>query len=119
VATILVVDDEVAIREAIRRLLEAQQHTYLGAADGVEALKALAGDAVDVAIVDLMMPHMDGLELLRQMRDKHAGVKVIVISAFDEIMDLAERQKAVVATLKKPFELADLANALEQALSES
>jgi DNA-binding response OmpR family regulator len=116
-ATILVVDDEAPIRQVVRRFLNTQHHEIFEAEDGVAALEVLGSHDVDVAIVDLMMPRMDGLELMSRMRVQHAEVKVIVISAFEEIMDLAEREREVVTTLKKPFELTELAEALRMALS--
>ena len=119
VATILVVDDETMVRQALRRLLEAKKHTCLEAGDGIEALKVLGQNDVDIAFVDLIMPHMDGLELMRRMREDYPAVKVVVISAFEEITDLAERQKDVVMTLKKPFTLSDVVDAIEQALEEA
>jgi two-component system response regulator YesN len=74
---------------------------------------------VDVEFVDLIMPHMDGLELMRRMREDFPAVKVVVISAFEEITDLAERQKDVVMTLKKPFTLTDVVDAIKQAIEEA
>lgn len=115
-AAILVVDDELPIRQALRRFLEGRNHTVFEAGDGAEALEVLRANDIELAIVDLMMPRMGGLELMSRMRQEHSSVKVIVISAFDEIMDLAEREKDVVTTLKKPFELAEVADALTLAL---
>ena len=115
-ATILVVDDEVPIREALRRFLEVEKHSILEAGDGVEALEVLNAHEVDVAIVDLMMPRMGGVELMSRMRDQYAEVKVIVMSAFEEIMDLAEREKDVVTTLRKPFAMTEVAEAVNKAL---
>jgi DNA-binding response OmpR family regulator len=118
VATILVVDDERPIRQALRRFLSADRHAVLEAADGVEALEMLKENEVDVAIIDLMMPRMDGLELLSHMRHERVGVKVIVTSAFDEIIELTGRDADIVTTLRKPFELAEVAKALHSALHE-
>ena len=118
-ATILVVDDEPSIRQVLRRFLDKQKHSVLEAEDGVAALSLLGKHHVDVALVDLMMPRMGGLELMGRMRIEHKHVKVVVISAYEEIVDLAEREKDVVTTLKKPFELTELAEALQLALRQS
>ena len=118
-ATVLVVDDEAPVREALRRMVEAHGHSVLEAGDGVEALKELGTQKVDLAFVDLMMPRMDGLELMGHMRADHAHTKVIVISGFEEIIDLAERERDVVVILRKPFELNDVADALRKALVDS
>ena len=114
-ATILVVDDEPSIRQVLRRFLDKQKHSVLEAEDGVAALSLLGKHHVDVALVDLMMPRMGGLELMGRMRIEHKHVKVVVISAYEEIVDLAEREKDVVTTLKKPFELTELAELRYQA----
>lgn len=117
-ATILVVDDEAPIRQVLRRFLVRERHTVLEAEDGVAALALLDNQRADIAFVDLMMPRMGGVELMRQMKIGHKDVAVIVISAFEEMIELAVQNKVVVATLKKPFELADLAAALRKALKD-
>lgn len=114
-ATVLVVDDEVSIRRALQRFLRAQGHTVFEAGDGVEALEVLGNHGVDLAFVDLMMPRMNGLELMSRMRVEYPGTKVVVVSAFEEVVDLAERETAVVTTLKKPFDLSDIEEALRLA----
>jgi CheY-like chemotaxis protein len=119
VATVLIVDDEAPIRRALLRIIEALGHSVLEACDGVDALKMLGNHGVDLAIVDLMMPRMGGLELMSSMRVEYPGTKVIVISAFEEIIDLAERERDVVMTLKKPFEPSEVAKALRKALGEN
>jgi CheY-like chemotaxis protein len=119
VATILVIDDESSIRELLQDALEGKQHSVLVAEDGIEALEKLRANVVDVAIVDLIMPRMHGLELLRRMRDEFAAVKVIVMSAYEDIVDLAQRQKDVVAILRKPFTLAELMDVLQTTLSDT
>ncbi|WP_034745722.1 response regulator transcription factor, partial [Halalkalibacter wakoensis] len=60
---ILVVDDDRNIRKLIRVYLESSQFTVLEAGDGKEALDLLLHEQVDLAIIDVMMPHVDGLEL--------------------------------------------------------
>ena len=118
-ATVLVVDDEVPIRGALRRILQAHGHSVLEAVDGVDALDVLGNHGVDLAIIDLMMPRMDGLELMGRVRVEYPGTKVIVISGFEEIVDLAERERDVVAILKKPLEISEVADALRLAFGES
>jgi len=118
-ATVLIVDDEASVRQALGRIIEAQGHSVLEAGDGVEALEMLGKHGIDLAIVDLMMPRMDGLELMGRMRRDHAHAKVIVISGFEEIIDLAERERDVVTILRKPFEVDDVAAALQKAFGES
>lgn len=117
-ATILVVDDEISIRQALRRYLEALGHTVLEAGDGVDALAVLKEKAVDLAFVDLMMPRMDGLGLLSRMRSEYPATKVVVVSGYDEVFDLAQREKDVVKIVQKPFRLSEVGDAVRSALGE-
>jgi len=118
-ATLLVVDDEISIRQALRRYLEGLGHVVLEAEDGVDALAVLKGNAVDVAFVDLMMPRMDGLGLLGRMRAEYPRTKVVVVSGYDEVFDLAQREKDVVAIVSKPFRLSEVGDAVRSALGEA
>ena len=117
-AVILVVDDENHMRRVIRRFLEEKGHDVLEAVNGLEALSAVKGHTVDVAVVDLIMPGMDGLEFLQWMQRDFPGTQTVVISAVDEIIDLAEREPNVLRTFRKPFALSQLAAAIEQVLRE-
>jgi YesN/AraC family two-component response regulator len=118
-ATILIVDDEVLIREALRRFLEIQGHTVLEAGDGVDALAVLNEQEVDLAVVDLVMPRMDGMGLLSRMRADYPSTKVVIVSGYDEVFDMAQREIDVVAIVSKPFQLSEVADAVRAALDES
>ena len=78
---ILLVDDEPTVLAALRLTLEANGFVCNTAADGLEALKALAETSVDVVISDLRMPNMSGFELLPNIRRRHPQVVLIVCSA--------------------------------------
>src|SRR5438067_2015512 len=79
----LVVDDDVAVRYTLRGILEHANLEVDEAADGVEALERLAAGVYDLIITDLNMPRMDGLELLRRVRQREdlPALKVILITA--------------------------------------
>jgi CheY-like chemotaxis protein len=81
-ATILVVDDEVALRGVLARFFRRENHEVLEAADGLEALVHLARSPVDVAFIDVMMPEMDGISLMRRMLQDYAGTGIVVMSAY-------------------------------------
>ena len=116
---VLVVDDEDYIRRVLRRLLLSQGYEVLEARDGVEALGVLEEHAVDAAVVDLMMPRMDGFELLRRMQRDSPATKAVVISAVDQALELVEREPNVASVLKKPFELNALLRAVRSILGDS
>ena len=117
-ATILVVDDEAPIRNALKRFLQLKKHNVFEAGDGVEALEVLAAHGVDLAIVDLMMPRMTGIELIRCIKSKFPETRVVVISAYPDASDLPASESGIVAVLRKPFELHQLAGVVELALCD-
>jgi DNA-binding response OmpR family regulator len=90
--TILVVDDEPAIVQVIRDRLEGDGYRVRAAADGVSALAAVEQEPPDLLILDLMLPDLDGFEVLRRLRqgaeDAAGGFPVIVLTARDDDMDV-------------------------------
>ena len=92
VGRILVVDDNPSILELVARRLEREGHAVVTAAGGEEALRIVKKDQLDLMLLDLMMPGMNGLEVLRRLRENSATSRlpVIVISALDE-MEVAVR----------------------------
>ena len=84
---VLVVEDDKEIREGVKIYLKSQGYEVYEAADGIEGLKVLEKEEIHLAIVDIMMPGIDGFELcvrMRQMRD----IPVIFLSAKEEEADL-------------------------------
>ena len=82
----LVVDDEPKIRDLARRYLEADGFQVLEAADGEAALTVLAETEPDIVVTDIMMPVLNGLELLRQIR-LTSSVPVVMLTARDDEID--------------------------------
>jgi CheY-like chemotaxis protein len=80
VPTVLVVDDDTAIRFAVRMFLDSSGFTVIEASDGVQALRQLADRPADLVLVDLFMPEMDGFELIRTLRCGHPEMKIIAMS---------------------------------------
>jgi len=78
---VLIVDDDPDIREFLGDLLTAWHYVVLTAASGVEALEVLERRQVDVVLLDLVMPTMDGTEALREIRRRRPGLPVIMMSA--------------------------------------
>lgn len=85
-ARILVVEDEAMLRLTYRTILEKAGHKVTEASDGKEALGALKDSAFDLILLDLHMPHMDGLTFLKQadVPKKHPATKVVVFSNLEE-----------------------------------
>ncbi len=101
---ILVADDDDAIREVVAETLHDAGHTVVRAADGVQALEEMGRDwePPELVLLDLMMPRMDGWEVLRAMEStsRLAGIPVLVLTAFGSRRDLPTNRMV----LHKPFE---------------
>ena len=106
---ILVVDDEKNIRESVDRFLSLEGYEVVTAADGEQGRQLLVEEHFDLAVMDLKMPHLDGLELLRWLRNEGLEIPVIMISAFGEITDAVEAMKAGANDyVVKPFDPEEL-----------
>lgn len=115
---VLIVDDEPVIRLDLRTMLESMGHEVVGEADnGVDALQLARSLQPDLVIADLMMPEMDGIELSRQLA-KERIAPVLVLTAYSEPeMVLGADRAGVLGYLVKPFRKADLAPAIQVAVS--
>jgi two-component system, OmpR family, response regulator MprA len=109
---ILVVDDERAVRESLRRALELEGYEIELAADGREALSRLAendGSQPDAVILDVLMPGVDGLEVCRRLRRGGSSVPVLMLTARDEIESRVSGLDAGADDyVTKPFALEEL-----------
>ena len=83
---ILLVEDDKEIREGVEIFLKSQGYVVFQAADGIEGLKVLEDNEIDLAIVDVMMPRMDGITMTAKLREKH-DFPVIFLSAKSEEVD--------------------------------
>ncbi len=106
---VLVVDDDRAVRDSLRRSLEFNGYDVRLAADGAEALAGIAGVDPDVVIMDVMMPRLDGLETTRALRTAGNDVPILVLTARDAVGDRVEGLDAGADDyLTKPFALQEL-----------
>jgi two-component system response regulator MprA len=106
---ILVVDDEPAVREAVDRALRLEGYETELAADGAQALDALADRAPDALVLDVLMPHVDGLEVCRRLRAAGDRTPVLVLTARDAVPDRVRGLDAGADDyLVKPFALEEL-----------
>jgi len=109
--SILVVDDDQAVRDALRRALVLQGYEVELAADGEEALFKLRTNphATDLLVVDVLMPRLDGLELTRRLRSDGSELPILMLTARDQIADRVEGLEAGADDyLVKPFALEEL-----------
>ena len=107
---VLVVDDERAVRDSLRRALELEGYAVELAGDGEEALERLGGPApADAVILDVLMPGIDGLEVCRRLRAEDNEVPVLMLTARTEVDSrVAGLDAGADDYLSKPFALAEL-----------
>jgi two-component system response regulator MprA len=108
---ILVVDDDQAVRDALRRALRMQGYEVTLAGDGEEALLKLRSNpgATDLLIVDILMPRLDGLEMTRRLRADGNQLPILMLTARDQVADrVAGLEAGADDYLVKPFALEEL-----------
>ena len=106
---VLVVDDDRAVRESLRRSLEFNGYAVSLASDGAEALATIAGQPPDALVIDVMMPRLDGIETTRALRTAGNDLPILVLTARDSVGDRVEGLDAGADDyLTKPFALEEL-----------
>jgi CheY-like chemotaxis protein len=120
-ARILVVDDEAALRDIFAKWLRGSGcREVRTAANGLEAIDAIAAQPVDVLITDVRMPVMDGVTLVRRLAQRGERIACIVfVSGFGDVDQREMYNLGVEAFLSKPFRLEELSEALELAITEA
>ena len=104
-ALVLVVDDEQDIRDACERILSRVGYQVQKASRGDEALDILNKESVDIMLLDLKMPGMDGLEVLERVRKQNTDIQVIVITGYATVETAIEAMKqGAYDFIPKPFE---------------
>jgi len=129
-ANILVVDDEIEVGTAIRRVLERAGHIVSVANNATAGLNVVVQQAPDVVITDIIMPKVHGVELIKILRERFPRIRVIAISGGgsfgtqgykpDAISThaylAAAREAGAAEVLTKPFDLTDLIGAIRRLL---
>jgi DNA-binding NtrC family response regulator len=119
-STILIIDDDDAIRSMLGRALQFAGHEVLEAKTGCDAEKMVASRPPDLVVTDIIMPDMDGLEFIFHLRQVRPEIPVIAISGGGRIpgrqyLEMARSAGASV-TIEKPLELEQLLRAIDEQL---
>jgi len=109
---ILVVDDESSVRDSIRMILKPKYDVYT-AENGNEALQCIQKDKIDIVTLDLTMPGLSGIEVLKQIKKSNADIEVIVVSAYGTPQNTQEAARLGAGDfIIKPFNTPDLIDSI-------
>lgn len=118
---ILVVEDDKAVRDLLREILERAGHDVMDASNGQEAITMYKASPADLIITNILMPEKEGLETIQELRRDHPEIKIIAISGGGQIgpsdyLDVAKRFGAS-RTFSKPFNRKELLEAVDELLA--
>ncbi|MDX1583557.1 MAG: response regulator, partial [Thermoanaerobaculia bacterium] len=116
---VLIIDDEEVLRDVLETVLQRENFETLTAASGEEGLSLLDEEVIDLIILDMMLPGMDGTETLRSIKDTHPEIPVIIVTAYSSIDGAIDAMKlGAFHYIPKPFKNEEVVltvnNALEQ-----
>jgi len=116
--TILIADDEPNIRRVLEAMLTKEGYTVFTAENGKRALDVAAANAIDVLVSDLIMPDMNGVELLQRVKEIHPSCAAIIVTAYGTIKSAVEAMRYGAFTyLSKPFDIDEVRVVLKQAIA--
>ena len=122
-ARILLIDDDDLLRRSLRLGLTRAGHAVVLATNGKEAMQCLAGDPPDLILTDVVMPEMDGMEVIMQVRQRFPTLPIIAMSCGGSVdsecyLNMA-RQLGSRKVLRKPFSMPELIEAIASILGPS
>jgi DNA-binding response OmpR family regulator len=116
---ILIVDDEPAVADALADAVRLQGHSPAVARSGAEGLAAIEAEVPEAVFLDLVMPGVSGVELLRKIRQRHPELPIVVVTGRAAPIDLSEvRRLGVTDIVEKPWALKQLDEALRSLQAE-
>jgi DNA-binding response OmpR family regulator len=121
-ASVLVVDDDPVVRRMLQLSFESEGFNVLTAGDGLEGLEAMRSGHPDVVVLDIMMPKLDGMKVMRELNadDELRGTPVILLSAKATSLDIELGLKAGAADyVTKPCDPIDLIDRVRSLLAKT
>jgi DNA-binding NtrC family response regulator len=117
--SLLIVDDDLRMRQLVRDILAGEAFAAELCGDGLEAARILTSRRMDIVVTDLMMPQLDGMELLEVARHANPDCRVILITGYATVESAVEAlKKGACDYLPKPFEPDDLLHIVRQAAEQ-
>jgi two-component system response regulator (stage 0 sporulation protein F) len=117
---ILIVDDEEGLREGLSKLLEDEGYVVFSAESAERALEILGQSHIDLVLTDMRMPGMNGIELLKKIRERYGNVGVIILTGYGQIETYIEAMNfGAIEYVSKPFKVNELKFIVNKVLSTS
>jgi CheY-like chemotaxis protein len=119
-AAVLVVDDDEVMRDLLKRVLERSGFEVLTARDGRDGLERLGSRSVDLTITDMVMPVMDGIEMMRALVAERPSIRIIAVSGVDDWDNYLKTARSIgaKAVLRKPVSSAELVDTVRRVLTD-
>ena len=116
---ILVVDDEQGLRDLLQMTLEMESYEVKTACNGLEALALLEKEKFQLVITDVMMPKMDGIKLLEEIKKKDSQIKVIVVTGYGQVETTDNAlKKGAYECLLKPYSISKVIEVVGKAFEK-
>ncbi|MFT8323403.1 MAG: response regulator [Bacillus sp. (in: firmicutes)] len=116
---ILIVDDQFGIRILLNEVFQKEGYNTFQAANGVQALEILTKETPDLVLLDMKIPGMDGIEILKRMKKLNQEIRVIIMTAYGELDMIQEAKDLGALThFAKPFDIDDLRDAVKKYIQQ-
>lgn len=114
---ILIVDDQFGIRILLNEIFQKEGYKTFQAANGVQALDIVKNEEPQLVILDMKIPGMDGLEILKRIKKDNQSIKVIIMTAYGELDMIQEAiDHGAITHFAKPFDIDDILSAVKKEL---
>jgi DNA-binding NtrC family response regulator len=115
--SILIVDDEFGVRESLKMILKPIYHVHT-AANGEEALQCIQKEKIDLVTLDLKMPGLSGMEVLREIKKNYPDIETIIITAYGSGESAMEAIRSGAEFITKPFNVPDILMSLNKSFEK-
>ena len=116
-AKVLIVDDQISVIESFKEILKIKDYEVTGFESGHDAIASITKDKYDIAFVDLRMPEMDGIEVLKGIKEKDKNIEVIIVTAYASEESFANAiTLGAMEYLRKPFLMGEVYALADRAL---
>lgn len=115
---LLIVDDETDLRELLAEILGSRGYEVVAASDGEEAISILRRESFDAALLDILMPHRNGFEVLKHITEHHPSTKSIMLTGYTDLKSAVDAKEYGAAEfITKPYKLEMVLSTLDRLLN--